>query len=136
MTTTQKKTLYVGRWNDVEYVYALTFDSAVASVKRHFAYGNSNEDDYAVGDAWASGESDSGWRIAEIEVDVSIIKIEILLSNQDETGHVAWLCPACGESYSDEWTADDKLPVLLMCGCSKQTKFLLGVGKRKGDAAH
>lgn len=130
MSTTGGMTrLYIGRWNETDYVYALTLDNAIASVKEHFAFGNPSEDDYAVGEAWASEDNDSGWKVVSREVDLPSIKVEIKTTSQGETGHVIWSCPVCGETYSDDWLPNDELPVLLMCGCNEKSKFLLGVCK-------
>lgn len=126
-TTTSKTTLYVGQWNSTEYVYALNSDSAVASIRQHFAYGDPAEDVYAVGEQWASEGNDSGWRIVTKEINALKISVGVEMGGQGDTAHVIWTCPFCGERFSDEWRPDDTLPVLLMCGCNEQSKFLLGV---------
>ncbi|MFN5186227.1 MAG: hypothetical protein ACK5GD_10600 [Planctomycetota bacterium] len=126
-TISSKTTLYVGQWNSTEYVYALNSDSAVASVKQHFAYGDPSEDDYAVGEQWASADNDSGWKIVAKEVNTLRIGVRVEMGSQGDTAHMNWTCPFCGEGFSDEWRPDDTLPVLLMCGCNEQSKFLLGV---------
>lgn len=127
-----KTTIYVGRWNDRDCVYALDADVAVTSVKEHFAFGDPSQDQYAVGNTWATPTNDSGWRILSMVVDAPSIEIEIKAGNEDETSHVCWTCPICGESYSDDWELQDCLPVLLMCGCTDKSKFFLGVAPENG----
>lgn len=125
--STKTTTVYVGCWDQSEYVYALSSDEAIASVKEHFAYGDPSNNDYAVGNIWASDDNELGWRINEMLVEAQEIEVEIKSGGDDETGHVVWSCPICSEVFSDDWKPDDKLPVLLMCGCDKRARFLLGV---------
>jgi len=126
-TATVKITLYIGRWNETDYAYALNADEAIASVKRHFAYGDPAEDEYAVGEEWATDDADSGWRILTQEIDAPIIDVELKKGDPGDTAHVIWSCPACGKAYSDDWHPEDKMPVLLLCCCDGDRKILIGV---------
>ena len=130
--TTETITIYIGRWNDREFVYSLAKEGVKALVEKHFAFGDPAEDEYAVGNIWASGDQDNGWRIVERKVAVPVIGIELKTSQPDDTSHVIWQCPYCKRFYSDEWRPDDKLPILLLCGCEEASKYLLGTSPIPG----
>ncbi len=124
-TTTKKIHVYVGCWGKNEYVYALNYDDAVTQVKKHFAYGDSEVDDGAIGNTWTSDDNDTGWRINEILVEALVVNVDIKGSG-DETVHVVWSCPICRKYFSGDWRRGDELPVLLLCGCNEKSRFLLG----------
>lgn len=125
MITTTK--IYFGTWGDKDYVYALSPQAAVALVKSHFAYGDPNEDDYAVGETWVTDDNGTGWRVREADVEASEVKVEVRKGDYDDTSHLVWTCPDCCQVFSEQWKVDESLPVLLKCGCNQRSKFYLGV---------
>ncbi len=131
-------TIYVGRWNDREFVFSLEREKAKSLVESHFAFGDPSEDEYALGNAWAIGNENCGWRIVECHVTIPVIVVELTTSNRDDTAHIIWQCPYCNKFYSDNWRQDDELPVLVSCGCEEASHYLLAAkgkesekGKRK-----
>lgn len=120
-------TVYIGRCNGRDYVFALDKETAKKLAIEHFAYGDPTISEYAISNKWVSGAHETGWEIVSKEADVQWIEVEIKVG-EEETSHVAWICPVCKEVYSDAWTSNDCLPVLLSCGCNEKSKFLLGSG--------
>jgi hypothetical protein len=62
-----------------------------------------------------TGDTSIGWRIVEQEVDVFPVPVEIV--SGAEGAELCWTCPACGMAWSDPWSDEDELPVLLLCDC-------------------
>lgn len=124
--TTETITIHIGRWNDRDFAYALEKEQAKALVESHWAFGDPAEDESAVGNVWASSDQDIGWQIVEQMVTVPVIAVELRTSQSEDTSHVIWQCPYCKNVYSDEWRTNDKLPVLLRCGCEDASNYLLG----------
>jgi hypothetical protein len=118
--------VYIGRWNDRELVYALKREQAQSLVEKHFAFGDPSKDQYALGNVWASAHRNEGWRIDEHKVAAAVIDVEIKSSQGVETPHLIWQCPYCKQFYSDEWRNEDELPILLRCGCEDASRYLLG----------
>ena len=74
-----------------------------------------------------TGDAGTGWRIVEQEVDVSPVPVAIL--SGAEGAELGWTCPACGTAWSDPWSDEDELPVLLLCDCGGTTNtWCLGEG--------
>ena len=121
-------TVYIGRCNERDYVFALDRETAQKLVEEHFAFGDPTMSEYAISNKWAAGAHEKGWKIVSKEADVQRIKVEIK-GGEEETSHVAWTCPVCKEVFSDAWASNDCLPVLLSCGCSEESKFLLGLDR-------
>jgi len=59
----QDVTLFVGQWNFRDFAYSLDEVGAKELVESHWAFGDPSEDEYAVGQSWASAEGEHGWRI-------------------------------------------------------------------------
>jgi len=119
-------TIYIGRWNDRDYVYSMDKEHAKSLVKDHFAYGDPEKDDYAVGNVWVSDHQTNGWRIDEKTISVPVISVEIKYSKCDDSGHLLWQCPYCKKNYSEEYRVADKLPILLRCDCGNRLNYILG----------
>lgn len=119
--------IYRGCWNGREYACAISFEQARQLVERHPAYGNPSLDDYAVGDEWAEQDSEFGWRIVESEITATSVSVEFKGIHGAETVHWLWVCPYCQCPYSDDCHPEDKLPLLLCCGCNERSRYLLGV---------
>lgn len=119
-------TVFVGRWNDRDFVFSLDKDKAISLVKAHFSFGDPAEDEYAAGNCWAEGDNDIGWRIIERKVTVPVIGVHLKTEESTDTSHVAWQCPYCGKAYSDEWQSGEVPPYLLSCGCENASEYLLG----------
>lgn len=124
--TSSSKTInvFVGECNGKDYVFALTEESAKALVESHFAFGNATESEYAVGNVWAETKSDVGWRIRRDEVEAYPITVELLIA--DGEGNLSWICPFCETAYSDDWSKQDSMPILLRCGCTGKSRYLIG----------
>ena len=125
--TTETITIYIGQWNDQDFVFSLKREEAMSLVTTCIRFGDPSKDRYAVGNHWAAGDHDAGWRIVERKIAVPVIEVELRTSENDDTSHLVWQCPYCKKWYSDEWRTDDQLPVLLGCGCDDSSKYLLGV---------
>lgn len=108
-------------------MFFLRKEEAESLVNAHFAFGDPLEDEYALGNYWATGDNAEGWRIVERKISVPVIKVHIKISEDGGTSHVTWRCPSCKQPYSDDWEANDELPTLLACGCETTSKYLLGV---------
>ena len=118
--------LFVGQWNGRDFAYSLDEAGAKDLVESHWAFGDPSENEYAVGESWASAEGEQGWRI--VARTVTVTEVGVILDG-DEVGslrHVHWQCPYCHKRYGDEWLADDRLPVLLGCGCQEASRHVLG----------
>lgn len=126
--TTKLIKIYIGRWNDRDYVYSMDKEHATSLVKDHFAFGDPEKDDYAVGNVWVSDHQTNGWRIDEKKISVPVISVEIKYSKNDDTAHLIWKCPYCKKFYSEEYRATDELPVLLRCDCGNGSNYILGRG--------
>jgi hypothetical protein len=124
--STEMITVYVGQWNDREYVYALDFEGAKKTILKCARFGDPSESEYAVGNTWATGDGEAGWRIIERNVEATTIMVELKISGDDHTNHVVWQCPFCERYYSDDWRAGDRLPVLFMCRNKHELKYLVG----------
>jgi hypothetical protein len=120
--------IYVGWWNEEDYVFALSYDRAKLLILEHYAYGDPLHDKYAMGNTWATAPENAGWRIVERKIATPIVFVEI----SEGVDHVLWECPFCRNSYSDEWRPDDHLPILVTCGCNEMSKYLLGLEKTTG----
>lgn len=125
--TSESITIFVGKWNDREFVFSLSMEQAKLLVEGHFAFGDPSTEEYAFGNVWASESQRTGWRIEERKVEVRVISVEVQSTQPGETAHVLWQCPCCKRFYSDDWGPDEELPVLLLCPCESESNFLLGV---------
>lgn len=121
--------VFVGECDGKDYAFALTADSAMALVKTHYAFDDPANSDYGISEVWATSTSDAGWRIREDKVVASVIIVKVACD--DGTGHVNWTCPYCQTAYSDDWSEGDSLPALLMCGCTVESKFLIGEAQKE-----
>ena len=119
-------TVYMGMWCDKELVCSLYKDQVKSLVESHYAFGDPSEDEYALGNNWATTGSEKGWRIVARTVSMLEIDVTLDLAGEVSLPHVNWQCPYCRKWYSDEWLTDDKFPVLLGCGCQEASKHLLG----------
>ncbi|MGL4465568.1 MAG: hypothetical protein ACRC1K_25740 [Planctomycetia bacterium] len=119
--------IYIGRWNDRDYVFSLQKEKTFSLVKEHFAFGDPMKEEYAVGNIWAAGEGDTGWRIVDLKIRVPVVEIDFATLSMESALHFNWQCPYCQKNYSDEWMAGDKLPVLLSCNCEDASRYILGV---------
>lgn len=106
------------------YVFALNADSAVALVRTHYAFDDPVDSEYAVSDVWAKSTSDAGWQIREDKVEAYPIIVELMSANG--LGHVNWTCPFCKAAYSDDWSEGESFPILLRCGCTDESRYLIG----------
>jgi hypothetical protein len=118
--------LFVGQWNGKDFAYSLDEAGAKHLVESHWAFGDPSEDEYTVGKSWASAEGEQGWRIVARTVAVTEVGVGVDSDEDGSPRHVHWQCPYCHKRYSDEWLADDRLPVLLGCGCQEASRCVLG----------
>lgn len=118
--------LYVGQWNGREYAFSLDAAHAKSLTESCFAFGDPAVDEYALGNAWAASDDDPGWRI--VTRPASLLEVGVSFQHDEEAGpsHVHWQCPYCLKWRSDDWLPDDRLPVLLGCGCQEASRHLLG----------
>ena len=130
---TKKQMIFVGRWERTNYVYSLNFDSAVSMVKRHFAFGNPQDNPYAVGDMWKTTADEMGWEVVAQEEEVTHIRAKCVGDPVSETAHILWECPFCKESYSDDLQVEERFPVLLICGCQQPARFMVARCKEEGN---
>lgn len=121
-------TIYLGEFSGRDYIFALDPAAAKKLVESSWRFGDPAESEDALSDQWAKAEGDDGWRIREVKVAALLIPVQLLL--EEGTGHVAWRCPECQVAYSDDWLSGDTLPILLSCGCSERSKYLVGDGER------
>ena len=119
-------TMYIGMWCDKELAYSLHEGHVKSLVESHYAFGDPSEDEYALGNNWATTGSEIGWRIVARTVSMLEIDVTLDLSGEVSLPHVHWQCPYCRKRYSDAWLPDDTLPVLLGCGCEEASKHRLG----------
>ena len=119
-------TMYVGMWCDKELAYSLYEGQVKSLVESHYNFGDPSEDEYALGNNWASTGNEKGWRIVSRTVSMLEINVTLDLAGEVSLPHVHWQCPYCRKRYSDAWLPDDTLPVLLGCGCEEASKHLLG----------
>lgn len=119
-------TIYLGEWNRQSFAYSLRKNDAIALVEASFRFGDPSESQDALGNVWAAGDQDQGWRIVEQEVLATVVAVEVKISGDEDTNHVVWQCPHCKRFYSDDWLSDDCLPILLRCGCQEGENYLLG----------
>lgn len=117
--------IFIGECDGREFAYALSHDEAVKTVEGSWAFGNPTESEMAICDVWASSQSERGWKIRKTRMEVTHIPV-VINAAPGTTGHVIWTCWECGRSFSDDWDEDHQLPVLLMCGCNKRLKILIG----------
>jgi hypothetical protein len=76
----------------------------------------------------AEVDSASGWAIVEQEADV--IPVPVGIVSAGDSAELRWTCPACGMAWSDQWSPEDELPVLLLCDCGgKADTWCLGEGE-------
>lgn len=120
-------TMYVGMWCDKELAYSLYEGQVKSLVESHYNFGDPSEDEYAFGNNWASTGNEKGWRIVSRTVSMLEINVTLDLAGEVSLPHVHWQCPYCRKLYSDEWLPNDRLPVLLGCGCQEASRHLLGI---------
>ena len=120
-------TIYVGKWNQREVCFALSKEEAISLVRNHWAFADPRDDETALGNEWASTKTGSGWRIEENVVAAEPVAVELIPLGDDDLSHAVWQCPFCKRHYSEEWTSECSLPLLLRCGCVPDSKFLVGL---------
>ncbi len=125
MTTTEVS-VFEGRWGQRTYVFGLNEAEVKEKVVSHFAFGDPEEDEYAIGNVWATPNDSEGWRVVECTLAVSEIDGEKSGDTRtNETAHVNWKCPNCNQSFSEEYFEGDEAPLLVKCGCNKKEKYFL-----------
>ncbi len=124
MTTTEVR-VFEGRWGRKTYVYGLNKADVKEMVFSHFAFGDPDEDEYAVGNVWATSNDSDGWRVVECPVEAREIVGQKSGDKIKETAHVNWECPDCNQSFSEENFEGDVAPLLVKCGCNKKEKYFL-----------
>ena len=122
-------TVHVGQFDGKGWVFALSADLARKGVEESGLFCQPSEDGQGLGNAWSDDDKSPGWRIVEEEAEVFVVPVEVGGDSSAGGAVLDWTCPACGTSWSDEWSAEDQLPVLLLCDCAGQhNTWCLGVG--------
>ena len=123
--TTTVVSVFEGRWGQRTYVYGLNEADVKEMVLSHFAFGDPDEDEYAVGNVWATSNDSDGWRVVECPVAAREIVGQESGDKIKETAHVNWKCPDCNQNFSEENVEGDVAPLLVKCGCHKKEKYFL-----------
>ena len=125
MTTTELN-VFEGRWGNKTYVFALSEAIAREKVMTHFAFGDPDEDDYAIGNVWAKSNDNDGWRITErLVVAGKVDGRKRGGKTKNETSHINWECPVCNQQFSEDRRENEESPLLVKCGCKNEEKYFL-----------
>jgi rubredoxin len=90
----------------------------------HFAFGDPEEDEYAIGNVWATSNDSEGWRVVECPLKAHGISGQKSGdTDKFETAHVHWECPNCNQSFSEEYLESDVAPLLVKCGQIKGVRL-------------
>lgn len=116
-------TVFVGCWNDRAFVFDLDEGRAKQLVEACYRFGDPSEDEYAVGNTWAAGDGDEGWRIVAHQLLIPVV-VAYLCGDADMS-HLMWQCPCCHKWYGDDWLPGESIPTLFGCGCEPASKYLL-----------
>ena len=125
MTTTEVS-VFEGRWGQRTYVYCLNEADVKGKIVSHFAFGDPEEDEYAIGNVWANSDNDEGWRV--VECPLAALEIggqKNGNTDKNETAHVNWQCPNCNQMFSEEFFEGDVAPLLVKCGCNDKERYFL-----------
>ncbi len=126
ITPTVEIEIYEGQWGQRVYAYALKEHDARQAVINHFAFGDPDEDDYAIGNHWMTENDEDGWRITRRTVTAANIFGEKSGDfEEEETVHLIWKCPYCDQYFSEDLSKKDQPPLLLVCGCKNEMKYIL-----------
>lgn len=120
--TTIEATIYEYYWGKRLCGFALTREAAVRAVENHYLYGEPEnaETDLFLGTKWAEDSNTDGWRIEAKLLTVTKLPGKLKGSfAKEETSHLIWRCPECGQDYSDDVTKNDISPELVCCSCKK-----------------
>lgn len=122
----QEVTVFEGSFRNTVYAFALDKDAAIKAVEDCVAFGNPHEDEYAIGQSWAEGQDEDGWQIIERTLTIVSVYGRVLGDfGKNEVVHLAWACPYCNRGFSEDFHEVDERPLLLKCGCCKDSYVLV-----------
>ncbi len=133
---TEELVIYKYSWNTRYCGYALSRQAAIERVKKHYFYGEpeENEEEMVLGTQWAEAQDEEGWRVEPHTIHAVKILGDLRGSfARKETVHLIWQCLECNQYFSDDAEEDIVSPVLVTCSCRKNEKFYLVEFDRGGN---